>query len=80
MLSLSKENGIISVSPGCSSNTEKSIVGRKTLGGVPVFRRPVTKPNLFNTSVSPTVPCSPSRPQGASYVPIKIFPPRNVLL
>ena len=42
--SSSKLNGITSVSPGCSSNFEKSTVFLRMRGGVPVFNLPVVKP------------------------------------
>ena len=76
--SVSKLKGMISASPSLSSSFEKSIVWRRILGGVPVLRRPVVKPRRFRLSVRPKAPVSPMRPQGASYSPMKILPPRNV--
>ena len=76
--SVSKLNGTTSSSPGCSSNFVKSIDFLRILGGVPVFNLPVVNPNLWRLSVSPKAAASPTRPQGASYSPIKIRPPKKV--
>ena len=76
--SVSKLKGITSVSPGCSSSLLKSTLFLKIRGGVPVLSRPVVKPSRCRLSVSPYAAGSPTRPQGASYSPIKMRPPRKV--
>ena len=50
----------------------------KIRGGVPVFNLPVVNPRRLKLSVKPNTPDSPKRPQGASYSPIKILPPKKV--
>src|SRR5882762_6679774 len=52
--SVSKENGTGSGSPGCRSRTSKSTELLRTLGGVPVFSRPIGKPSLARASDRPT--------------------------
>ena len=78
MRRFSNEKGMTSESPCCSSSLEKSIVRLRMRGGVPVLSLPVVKPNRSREAVSPFAADSPSRPQGASYSPIKIRPPKKV--
>src|ERR1700685_431009 len=49
-------------SPGCSSVLEKSIERRSNLGGVPVLRRPNSKPISFSDPDKLIAADSPDRP------------------
>ena len=65
-------------SPGEDSTQLQSIDFFKTLGGVPVLRRPVSKPKERNASVSPIDEPSPILPALKDLFPMWISPLRNV--
>ena len=66
------------VSPKVLPQMEGSIDFFKTLGGVPVLRRPVSKPKERNASVSPIDEPSPILPALKDLFPMWISPLRNV--
>src|SRR5439155_10749874 len=76
--SLRYENGIGSVSPGCSSNAAKSIDCRCSRGGVPVFNRPSSKPSFARQPDRPVAAASPTRPPSVLRSPVCIKPRRDV--
>jgi hypothetical protein len=65
-------------SPRCSSRADRSIESRRTRAGVPVLSLPTEKPIRLRDSPKPSAASSPSRPQGALYSPMKIFPSMKV--
>ena len=60
--SVSYENGVIGLSPYCSSSSEKSIDERRTLGGVPVLNLLVFTPNFLKDSPKNAAGKRPSGP------------------
>ena len=64
-----KEVGLGWVSPYVFLREEKSMVDLFNRGGVPVFRRPPRKPNLFNEPVIPVEASSPILPAEDLFVP-----------
>ena len=78
IFSQSKENGSISSSPSCTSNSSKSKELFLTLAGVPVFILPTWNPYSLSFFPSPNAAPSPSLPEGASYSPMNILPSMKV--
>ena len=67
-------------SPGCSVIFEKSKERPSTLGGVPVFILPDSKPKLNKSSVIPVDALSPALPPPNCLSPICIVPFKKVPL
>ena len=60
--SVRSENGVGMASPGCTSREEKSIVLASRRGGVPVLRRPRSRPRRMRESEMGYAAGSPIRP------------------
>ncbi len=62
--SVVKEKGRGSGSLSCRSKREKSMEEARSLGGVPVFMRPISKPSSLRWLANPMDASSPARPDG----------------
>ena len=69
-MSPEKEKGLISSSPGCSSILLRSRDALSARAGVPVLRRPTSKPISLSRLPRPTAAGSPRRPEEVVYSPI----------
>src|SRR6185436_1520280 len=76
--SCQNENQGTGSSPVWGSVCEKSMDDLRSLGGVPVLRRPSSNPISFNDDDSPSAAASPDRPQDCWLEPTCIRPLRNV--
>ena len=59
---IDENTGTGSVSPPCSTITEKSIVRPSMRGGVPVFKRPCGSLNSLRRAAKDVAGASPARP------------------
>ena len=73
-----KENIEASRSPGCISSPSQLIVRPSSRGGVPVFNRPIGRPNPSIRSAKRIDALSPIRPPERDSWPICMTPRKNV--